>query len=54
MPGPKPSAIDLNDVERQELDCLFVGIPQGSKKLSEHGLFCWLRWVKIIAKSLMN
>jgi hypothetical protein len=26
---------------------LFVGILKGSKKLSEHRLFWWLRWAKV-------
>lgn len=49
MPGPKPPAINLNDVERQGLELLVRRYTAGQQKViraREHGLFCLLRWAK--------
>jgi len=54
MPGPKPSAINLNDVERQGLELLVRRYTTGQQKVIRARIVLLAAMGKIIAKSLMN
>ncbi len=54
MPGPKPPAINLNDVERQGLELLVRQYTTGQQKVIRARIVLLAAMVRTIVKSLMN